>query len=125
MKTMLSLAVVLGLTGLIGCDRGGGTLRDTTMADVTANATGADGKPLSKAFAIFLQPTGDTNGAKLEATEDGKFTGKAAPGKYVFYVKMAKGDAAPKGVPLKYTEPSAENAVEVTSGKTLDIKLSN
>ena len=124
MIRFLKMSIIVGLVGLIGCGSNGGT-RDTTVVDVTANVTGPDGKPLSKTHIVLLQPTGDTLGGRLEATVDGTFTGKAAPGRYVYFVKMAKSDTPPKGIATKYTEPSADNTVDVSAGKTLEIKLSN
>jgi hypothetical protein len=92
---------------------------------VTATVTGPDGKPLSKTMVVVLQPTGDTLPAKLEAKTDGQFSGKATPGKYVFFVKLAKSDDPPKGIPAKYTEPTETHTVDVAAGRPLDIKLAN
>lgn len=118
---LMSLVVLVGATG---CGSSAAK-RDTTVVDVTATATGPDGKPLSKSLVIVLQPTGDTLAARLEATTDGKFAGKAAPGKYIYYVKLASSDVPPKGIAAKYTEPTQENSVEVADGRPLDIKLTN
>lgn len=121
MKRLIVLAVV-GLVGLTGC--GGVGERDAPVA-VTATVTGPDGKPLSKNLVVVLQPTGDTLGARLEAKADGQFTGKAAPGKYTYYVAQAKGDTPPKGIPEKFLTAQAEHTVEVATGKPLTITLSN
>lgn len=115
--------LLVALVGLVGCGQETGSPRDTTPVDVTANVTGPDGKPLSKGLVVILQPTGDTLGSRLEATTDGKFTGKAMPGKYVYYVKLAKGDDLPKGIPQKFAEPNEENKVDVSSGTPLTIKI--
>ncbi|MGL4552514.1 MAG: hypothetical protein ACRC33_15175 [Gemmataceae bacterium] len=121
-KSLVALAVALGLVGLVGCGPNSAP-RDTTVVDVTATVTGPNGKPLPKTLVVILQPSGDTLGAKLVATEDGKFSGKATPGKYVYFVQMAKSDIPPKGIPVKYTEPSAANIVDVSAGQPLTITL--
>jgi hypothetical protein len=121
-KTFVTLALALWLAGVVGCGPNTGP-RDTTVVDVTATVTGTDGKPLSKFLVVILQPSGDTSGAKLSATQDGKFTGKAAPGKYVYYVQMAKSDIPPRGIPTKYTEPTEANTVDVSAGTPLTITL--
>lgn len=124
MSRLLTLTVLVVFSGVVGCGTGA-TQRDTTLVDVTATVTGPDGRPLSKALVVILQPQGDTLAAKLEATTDGTFTGKAAPGRYIYYVKAAKGDAPPKGFSAKATEPNEGNTVEVSAGRQLDIKLTN
>jgi hypothetical protein len=120
---VLKLMILVGLTAAAGC--GGVAQRDTTQVDVTATVTGPDGRPLAKTHVIILQPAGDTQGAKLEAKSDGTFSGKATPGRYVYYVKTAGTDVPPKGMAAKFSEPNADNTVEVAAGKPLDIKLSN
>lgn len=121
---MTRVLFLLGLASLVGCGTSV-TQRDTSTVDVTASASGPDGRPLSKSLVIVLQPIGDTLGARLEATTDGAFSGKAAPGRYIYFVKAAKSDVPPKGFAAKYTEPTQENVVEVAAGKALDLKFGN
>ncbi len=119
MKKLVAVFVIV-MAGLTGCGDVG--KRDEPV-DITATVTGPDGKPLPKYLIVILQPTGDTLGARLEATVDGQFTGKAAPGKYTYYIAPAKGDTPPRGIPENFLTAQAEHTVEVSSGKSLEIQI--
>ncbi len=124
---MTRLLVLVGAVGtglMTGCGPKVGTRPEPI--DVTASVTRADGKPLPADLAVVLQPTGDTMPSRLVAKKTGEtFTGKAMPGKYMYYIATAKGDTTPKGVPEKCTSPSLENTIEVASGQQLEIKVPN
>ena len=116
------LVVAVGMGWAAGCGPKVGTRPEPI--DVTASVTGADGKPLPADLAVVLQPTGDTLPSRLTAKQTGgAFTGKATPGKYMYYIATVKGDTAPKSIPTQYASASMDNEIDVAGGKQLEIAL--
>lgn len=113
-----------GLVGVVGC--GETVTKRPEPVEVTVTATGADGKPLPATAAVILQPVGDQMPTKLTSKDGGKFTGKAMPGKYMYYIGKQTGEGAPPGIPQKHMSASNDLTIEVPpTGGALDIKLSN
>lgn len=93
--------------------------------DVSVTASGTDGKPLPATMAIILQPAGDTLPAKLTSKTGGQFTGKAMPGKYMYYIGKPTGEGTPPGVPAKHGSASKDYILDITpeNASSLTIKL--
>ncbi len=103
---------------VVGC---GGSVTPTSEPVDISGEVKASGKPVS-GVKLNLQPTGDGLPAVIDVT-DGKFTVKAIPGKYTYFISAGKDAAALKSIPQKYLEGSLDRQHDVASGTVLTLSL--
>jgi hypothetical protein len=116
------LALFFATALLAGCS--GTPPQRAEPSEITGTVKLPGGKS-AKNLVLTLRPTENAQPGGGKCADNGSFTAKVVPGKYIPYfdVEANAGVPAFKDVPQAYKSPKEENAVTVSAGAPLSIEV--